>query len=54
MKTLKEAEQKKIQERINDFHYYINELGLEKAKRIILESTAYKSVINYVNNYCVE
>ena len=49
--TLREAEQKKIRERIAEFHEYVEELGVEKAKNIILGSTAYKAVKKYVNEY---
>jgi ribosomal 50S subunit-associated protein YjgA (DUF615 family) len=49
--TLSSTENKRIQEAIEEFHAYITELGIEAAKKITLESTVYKAVKNYVNNF---
>ncbi len=43
--------EKKAKEKIEAFHYYIKELGLEKAKKKILENTVILSVREYINNY---
>ena len=43
---------KAVQERITEFHDYINEgLSVESAKTIILESTCIKAVKKYINEY---
>ena len=50
--TLTETTNSKAQERIADFHYYLNEgMDVESAKKIILKSTCLNAVIKYVNNY---
>lgn len=52
MKTSTEALNSKVQERISEFHEYI-EMGMkvESAKRLILNDTCLKAVITYVKNY---
>ncbi|MEE9118752.1 MAG: hypothetical protein V3U02_09215 [Calditrichia bacterium] len=49
--TLDQITEKKIQERIDEFHFYRRELGLETAKDLILENTTMKPVVEYVQNY---
>ncbi len=41
-----------VQERISEFHTYLNEgMNLESAKTIILESSCIKAVKKYINEY---
>ena len=41
-----------VQERISEFHSYLNEgLSIESARTIILESTCIKAVKKYINEY---
>ena len=49
--TLSESTDRAIQETIKEFHDYIQELGIEVAKKIILENTCYVAVKKYVENY---
>ena len=49
--TLAQALDAKFKERIDEFHFYIKEVGLEKAKEIILKSTCIHAVIRYVKLY---
>ena len=52
---LSDVTKKIIKNRIDDFHFYLNNgLKLEKAKEIILKSTTIKEVKNYVQNYKLE
>lgn len=54
MSTLAEHTEKVIKERKEEFHYYVKELGYEKAKDIILRTTILKAVVDYVENYSME
>lgn len=49
--TLAQALDIKFKEQIDDFHFYIEQLGLEKAKELILKSTCLSAVIQYVKLY---
>ena len=49
--TLQEITDQKIKEKIEDFHFWVDTLGIKKAKEIILNETGFKAVIDYVNNY---
>ncbi len=50
--SLRDEEQKVIKQRIEDFHWYLdNDVPVEKAKEIILKSTSFVPVIDYVKNY---
>lgn len=51
--TLTQEIEKKIKERIAEFHMYINEFGwsVEDARNKIINSTCYKPVIKYVQEY---
>ena len=51
MKTLEEATVAKIEEGKEEFEFYLNELGYDIAKQIMVESTCLKAVIAYIENY---
>ena len=51
MSELEQMIQQKVDDHITDFLFYIEEIGLKKAKREILKSTYLKEVIEYVNGY---
>lgn len=48
--TLAEATKIKIQEGKDNFHYYVKELGLIKAKEM-MGNGIIKELKNYINNY---
>ena len=49
--TLQELSNKAMEAGKKEFHFYVNELGLEDAKEIILRGTRHTVLINYVNEY---
>lgn len=49
--NLQELTDKGIKDGIESFHYYLEELGYEKAKNIMLEHPTYNAVIKYVEDY---
>jgi len=51
MNTLQKAEQKAYDNMISEFHFYIKELDLETAKKIIRESSRNSKVLKYIENY---
>ena len=51
MKTLQEETNKGINDGIDSFHFYLKETNYPTAKRLVLESTLLKPVIEYVENF---
>lgn len=49
--SLEFATSKIVNDRIDEFHFYLNQLGYEKARSIMMSSTCLKPVIDYVKKY---
>ena len=48
---LQKIADQKIQEGIDNFLWYVGEVGIEKAKEIMIKETGFAAVINFINNY---
>ena len=51
LSVLDAATQKRINESIKDFDSYVEEVGFEKAKSLMLDATCFSEVKAYINDY---